>query len=361
MIRLSHTARCFMVQPPQTPTDLAAALEGPVDLNFQLPDPEDELLPELEFQQQVDTAWQVCDRFDLQTEIWRGRILRAVRDREKKHGDARGSGFLNWLKEREISKSQAYSMIQLANSADTLIKQGHLDPAAVRCFSKRAFIETAKAEPEIQQLVTDAARNGDRITRREVRQLADEWTAMSSELLPDTVKAKAADHSLPSRYLAPLVREMEKLPESHQTMLRREVAENPDIDTLKQVTTEARYLAKYLDAAANVQALKDDSLDLERALEEALRLGCINIAADLVNQASVLEQTITKLYTTWKRLGSLADRLYVDTGASTPNLRSLLNCLEHLSGEVMEVQLGNGTKSDARTIRLQIQENTSVD
>jgi hypothetical protein len=346
-----------MLEPLQTPTDLVAALEGPVDLNFQLPDPEDELIPEHEFQQQVDTAWQVCDRFDLQTEIWRGRILRSVRDREKKHGDARGSGFLNWLKQREISKSQAYSMIALANSADTLMEQGRLDPAAVRCFSKRAFIETAKAEPEIQQMVTDAARNGDRITRREVRQMADEWTAMSSELLPDTVKAKAADHSLPSRYLAPLVREMEKLPESHQTVLRQEVAENPDVDTLKQVTTEARYLAKYLDAATNVQALNDDSLDLERALEEALRLGCINIAADLVNQASQMEQTIAKLYTTWKRIGSLADRLYVDTGASTPNLRSLLTCLEHLAGEVMEVNLGADRE---RTIRLQIQEDTSV-
>lgn len=346
-----------MAQPPNFPTDLAAALSGPADVNFQLPDPEDEQIPEAEFQLQVNTAWQVCDRFDLQTEIWRGRILRSVRDREKKHGDARGSGFLNWLKEREISKSQAYSMIQLANSADTLIEQGHLDPAAVRCFSKRAFIETAKAQPEVQQLVTDAARNGDRITRREVRALADEWTAMSSELLPDTVKAKAAEHSLPSRYLAPLVREMEKLPESHQTVLRQEVAANPDVDTLKQVTTEARYLAKYLDAAANVQALKDDSLDLERALEEALRLGCISIAADLVNQASQLEQTIAKLYTTWKRVGSLADRLYVDTGASTPNLRSLLGCLEPLAGEVMEIQLGGGSE---RTIRLQIQENTLV-
>lgn len=347
---------------PNSSTDLVAALEGPADLNFQLPDPEDEQIPELEFQQQVDTAWQVCDRFDLQTEIWRGRILRAVRDREKKHGDARGSGFLNWLKERDISKSQAYSMIQLANSADTLMEQGHLDPNAVRCFSKRAFIETAKADPEIQQLVTDAARNGDRITRREVRQLADEWTAMSSELLPDEVKAKAADHSLPSRYLAPLVREMEKLPESHQTVLRQEVAQNPDVDTLKQVTTEARYLAKYLNAATQVQALNDDSLNLEKALEEALRLGCINVAADLVNQASVLEQTIAKLYTTWKRIGNLADRLYVDTGASTPNLRSLLSCLEQLGGEIVEVQLGNGTASeDARTVRLQIQENSYGD
>jgi hypothetical protein len=340
-----------MLQPYDSPTDLVAALEQPIDLNFQLPDPEDEQIPEHEFQQRLDTAWQVCDRFDLQTEIWRGRILRAVRDREKKSGDARGSGFLNWLKSREISKSQAYSLIELANSADTLMEQGQLDPNTVRCFSKRAFIETAKAEPEIQQLVTDAAKKGDRITRREVRQLADEWTAMSSDLLPETVKAKASENSLPSRYLAPLVREMEKLPESHQKVLRQEIAENPVVDTIKEVTTEARYLAKYLDAAASVQALNNDSLDLERALEEALRLGCINVAADLVNQASQLEQTIAKLYTTWKRIGSLADRLYVDTGASTPNLRSLLGCLENLTGEVIEVDLSS---SGERTIRLQI-------
>jgi hypothetical protein len=332
--------------------DLVAALEEQTNLNFQLPDPEDEQIPEMEFQRQVDTAWRVCDRFDLQTEIWRGRILRAVRDREKKYGDTRGSGFLKWLQERDISKSQAYSMIQLANSADKLMEQGQLDPDTVRCFSKRAFIETAKAEPEIQQLITDAAKKGDRITRREVRQLADEFTAMSSDLLPDTVKAKAADNTLPSRYLAPLVREMEKLPESHQTVFREEVAANPDVDTLKQVTSEARYLAKYLDAATNVQALDEESVDLESALEEALRIGCINVAADLVNQASQLEQTIAKLYNTWKKIGSLADRLYVDTGASTPNLRSLLNCLEQLGGEVVEVQLGSGE----RTIRLQIQE-----
>ncbi len=342
-----------MLQPPDIPADLVAVLEEPVDLNFQLPDPEDDEIPEHEFQQQLDVAWQVCDRFDLQTEIWRGRILRAIRDREKNRGDGRGSGFLNWLKAREISKSQAYSLIQLADSADTLIEQGQLDPNTVRCFSKRAFIETAKAEPEIQQLVTDAARKGDRITRREVRQLADEWTAMSSELLPEPVKVKASENSLPSRYLAPLVREMEKLPQSHQEELRREIADNPDVDTIKQVTTEAKYLSKYLAAAANVQALNDDSLNMERALEEALRLGCINVAADLVNQASQLEQTIAKLYTTWKRIASLADRLYVDTGASTPHLRSLLSCLEPLGGEVVEVSIGSNGE---RTIRLQINE-----
>jgi hypothetical protein len=333
--------------------DLAAALQQPVDLDFELPDPEDEQIAESDFLQQLDVAWQVCDRFDLQTEIWRGRILRAIRDREKKGGDGRGTGFLKWLKEREISKTQAYSWIQLANSADTLIEDGKLDPSTVNNFSKRAFVETAKAAPEVQQMVSEAAQKGDRITRREVRQLTDEWTAMSSELLPEPVKEKAADNSLPARYIAPLVKEMEKLPESHQKALQREIAENPDVDTLKQATTEARQLAKYLKSAVQVQALTEENVDIETALEEAQRVGCLSIAADLVNQASQMEQGIAKLYMTWKKISNLADRLYVDTGASTPNLRSLLGCVEPLGGEVMEIKLSGATE---HTIRLQIQE-----
>ncbi|WP_168357349.1 hypothetical protein [Dolichospermum planctonicum] len=335
--------------------DIAAALQQPADLDFELPDPEDEEIPESDFLQQLDVAWQVCDRFDLQTEIWRGRILRSIRDREKKGGDGRGTGFLKWLKEREISKTQAYSWIQLANSADTLISDGKLDPDTVNNFSKRAFVETAKAVPEVQQMVSEAAQKGDRITRREVRQLSDEWTAMSSDLLPEEVREKAADNSLPPRYIAPLVKEMEKLPELHQKALQRDIAANPDVDTVKQATSEARQLAKYLKSAAQVQALIAEDVDIETALEEAQRVGCLSIAADLVNQASQIEQSIAKLYMTWKKIGNLADRLYVDTGASTPNLRSLLTCIEPLGGEMMELQLSGAIE---HTIRLQIQETT---
>jgi hypothetical protein len=340
-----------MAERPQSPKELAAVLENITDLNFNLPDPEDEEISEPDFEHQVDNAWKVCDHFDLQTDIWRGRILSAVRDREKIGGEGRGRGFLNWLKDREISKSQAYSLIELANSADTLLDQGDLDPDTINKFSKRAFIETAKSAPEVQQMVTQAARDGDRITRREVRQLSDEWTAMTSELLPEEVKEKATAGSLPPRYLAPLVREMEKLPPTHQVSIREEAAINPDVDTVKQLTSDARSLSKYLDAAAQVQAIATSSIDVEMALEEALRMGCLNTAADLVKQASQIEQTVAKLYTTWRRLGSLTDRLYVDTGASTPHLRMLLTCLDRLAGQVIEVPLGD---EGDRTIRLQI-------
>ncbi|MCM1982822.1 hypothetical protein [Lyngbya confervoides] len=325
------------------------------DLDFQLPDPEDETISEPDFRQQVDSAWLICDRFDLQTDIWRGRILRAVRDREKKTGEGRGTGFLYWLNDREISKSQAYRWIELANSADTLLQSGQLEADAVDRFSKRAFVETAQSPPEVQQLVSESANRGDRITRREVRQVADEWTAMSSDLIPAEIKSKAADSSIPTGYLAPLVREMEKLPPVHQEALKEELVENPDLDTLKQVTSEAKQLAKYLSNATHVQAIEAQGVDLEQALEEALRLGCLNSAADLVNQAAQLEQTLAKLYTTWKRVARVSDRLYVDSGSSTPNLRSLLQAVAQLTGEVIQVELGNLQNSDsAQTIQVSI-------
>ena len=212
-------------------------------------------------------------------------------------------------------------------------------------------METAKSSPEIQQLVGEAAQKGERITKREVKQLSDEWTAMSSELLPEEIKEKASEGILPARHLAPLVREMEKLPDLHLEAIQREIADTPDIDTVKLMTTEAKNLAKYLDAAAQVQTLRDSPVDLELALEEAMRLECINTAADLVKQAHNLEQTVGKLYTTWKRIGNLADRLYVETGASNPNLRSMLTSLDTLTNETIEVHLDDGGD---RVIRLKI-------
>jgi len=330
--------------------DLAELANAP-EFNLNIPNPENADLADHEFQSQIDQAWLVCDRFDLQTDIWRGRILRAVRDREKIGGEGRGRGFLKWLNEREIAKTQAYSLIELANSADTLLSDQRLDPNAINNFSKRAFVETAQAPIEVQQLVAQNAQDGNRITRREVKQLADEWLAMTSDLLPEEVKVKAADHSLPPQQVAPLVRELAKLPENHQQELHRAAAENPDLETIKTLTAEAKNLARYLDSAAQSQTLREGAIDVEQALEEALRIGCVDLTAELVRQTAQLEQTVTKLYTTWKRLSSSADRLYVDTGASTPNLRSLIACVERMTGKTIEVSLD---ETGENRVRLQI-------
>ena len=79
----------------------------PSSLSFDLPDPERDDLSSIDFIERLEHAWSICEQFDLQTEIWRGRILRVVRDREKRGGDGRGTGFLQWLREMEISKTKA--------------------------------------------------------------------------------------------------------------------------------------------------------------------------------------------------------------------------------------------------------------
>ncbi len=326
--------------------------EFPSDFSMSLPDPNDQELAEGQFLAEVDQAWQVCDRFDLQTDIWRGRILRTVRDREKANGEGRGTGFLKWLQEREISKSQAYSWIQLANSADTLMADGQLDTDDIRQFSKRAFVETSLADPEVQQLIVDAARNGEKITRREVRQLSDEWTAMSSSYLPDDLKEKVAAHTIPTRYVAPLVREIDKLPEAYQEPLKQAIADGTDLENIKLVTADAQRLTKYLSNTNQVQAIAQRSVNIDLALEESLRIGCLKLTSDLVSQAAQLEQAIAKLYSTWKRVATSADQLYVEAGASTPNLVDLLNSLDSLASQQVSIQIGN--ENSGRTIRLQI-------
>jgi hypothetical protein len=141
---------------------------------------------------------------------------------------------------------------------------------------------------------------------------------------------------------------MEKLPELHQHAIQEEIAAHPDLDHVKEITTSARNLAKYLDAGAQVQVLNESTVDLAAALEEALRVGCLPVAADVLKQAALLEQTMTKFYLTWKQLGSLNDRLYVDTGASTPHLRSLIACVERLSSEIVEVPLDDAGQNSIR-------------
>ncbi len=328
-------------------------MEAPV-LSLELPDPERDDISTMEFLSRLEEAWAVCDRFDLQTEIWRGRILRAVRDREKRGGEGRGTGFLQWLREREISKTRAYGLIQLADSADNLVGDGLLQQGSVNNFSKRAFLDTALADPEVQQMISEAANDGQQITRKQVRRLSDEFTAATSPLLPEEIRQRTQENLLPPRVVAPLVRELAKLPEPQQDDLRRALREEPELERVKDVTSTARWLSKAAEAGMAVRAFQQGNLNLEKALQEAQRLDALGLFADAVGQAQQLESAVLKLHTSWRRLGGLQERLWVESGSSTPHLRELLTALQSLSGTTLRVSLGE--LSGGKRLRLQLVE-----
>ena len=330
-----------------------ASPQAPV-LSLELPDPGSETISTMEFMARLEEAWAVCDRFDLQTEIWRGRILRSVRDREKRGGDSRGAGFLQWLREQEVSKTRAYTLIQLADSADNLVGEGLLEEPNVNNFSKRAFLETAQADPEVQQMISEAANDGQQITRRQVRQLNDEFMAATSPLLPEEIRQRTAENLLPPKAVAPLVRELSRLPEPQQDDLRRALKEEPELEVVKDVTLTARWLSKAAEAAQAVRALQGGEVETEKAMREAQRLDALGLLADAVAQAQQLESAVLRLHTSWRRLGGLQERLWVESGSSTPHLRELLQALQSLSGSTLTVSLGE--LAGGKRLRLQVVE-----
>ena len=328
-------------------------METPV-LELDLPDPDQDDISTMEFLARLEQAWAVCDKFDLQTEIWRGKILKAVRDREKRGGEGRGAGFLQWLREREISKTRAYGLIQLAESAQEMLGEGVLEETSVNQFSKRAFMETAQAAPEVQLMISEAANEGQEITRKQVRRLTDEFMAATSPLLPEEIRQRTQENLLPPKVVAPLVRELAKLPEPQQDDLRKVLRDEPELDRIKDVTHTARWITKATESSVAVRAFQQGELDLEKAMQEAQRLDALGLLADAVGQAQSLESAVLKLHTSWRRLGGLQERLWVESGSSTPYLRDVLSALQSLSGATFRVSLGE--LAGGKRVRLQLVE-----
>ena len=121
------------------------------------------------------------------------------------------------------------------------------------------------------------------------------------------------------------------------------------------MTHTARWLSKAAEAGLAVRAFQQEGLvDLEKALQEAQRLDALGLLADAVYQAQQLESAVLKLHTSWRRLGGLQERLWVESGSSTPHLRDLLQALQALCGSTLRVSLGE--LAGGKRVRLQLVE-----
>ena len=83
------------------------------------------------------------------------------------------------------------------------------------------------------------------------------------------------------------------------------------------------------------------------------RGGCSNTSLGRICPKA-LESAVLKLHTSWRRLGGLQERLWVESGSSTPYLRDVLNALQTLSGATMRVSLGE--LAGGKRVRLQLVE-----
>jgi len=307
----------------QTAEDLAVQV-----LEFTLPDPADP-----SFEEQLESAWRVCDRFDLQTDIWRGRLLRSVRNFEK----GGGGSFERWLVTKEISRSRAYRLIELADCADQFLAQHPLQTDQLSHFSKAAFISAAKCEPAVQQQVIAQAQRGERVTQRQVEDFQETWLVAQEDILPEVIRTRVAQASLPARSAAKAAQALSQLPEDDREILCEALVHHPDLNTLRQVATDAQAISRTLANLSRVQVLTEAALARE-ALGEAARLGVLAQTLDLLQWAARVERSLSQLYTAWQRLGALHDQLQQSPGGHS--LGPLLAALEPLTQPSPAIDVG---------------------
>ena len=150
------------------------------------------------------------------------------------------------------------------------------------------------------------------------------------------------------------MKELAKLPEEQQAELRQVLRDEPELERVRDVTLTARWISRTSEAGVAVRAFQQGELDLEKAIQEAQRLDVLGILSDAVYQAQQLESAVLRLHTSWRRLNGLQERLWVESGSSTPHLRELITALQTLSGSTMRVSLGE--LAGGRRVRLQLVE-----
>ena len=103
-----------------------------------------------------------------------------------------------------------------------------------------------------------------------------------------------------------------------------------------------------------LRTLQRGDIDLDKATQEAQRIDSLALLADALSQAKTIEATVLRLHTAWRKLGDIHERLWLESGSSTPYLRKVLNALAVLNGSSMKVSLGE--IAGGKIIRLQIVE-----
>ncbi len=301
-------------------------------LEFTLPDPS---APN--FDHELEQAWLVCDRVDLQTDIWRGRLLRSVRDKSQ---EGTGGSFERWLATKEVTRSRAYRLIELAECADRFLNEHPLQAEELKHFSKAAFVSAAKAEGPVQVLVAEQARRGERVTQRQVEQFKDQWLLANETILPEEVRERVANATLPVKPVAQVAQALADLPDADREVFYEALNHTPDLATLRQVAQDAQAIGRTLSNLSRVQVLAEDDVARE-ALREAARIGVLAQTMDLLRWATRVERSLSQLYTAWQRLGVLHNEIAEASGASTRALRQILTALEPLIEASPAIDVGS--------------------
>lgn len=178
--------------------------------------------------------------------------------------------------------------------------------------------------------------NKKRLTKPVYKQIESSAKALESNLIPKEIKKKVEEGSLPPSIVAPLVKAIEELPEQEQPLV---FAGDNDFsaDNLELITQDIKDIVKINESLAATLTLRDVGLDANALKEQLKRVEAVSLGASFISAMVKVEKLARKLKQAWEKLGHLGERLFVETGVSTPEIRKLLGCADTLTQNVCRI------------------------
>lgn len=297
----------------------------------------DQALPLEEFLPLATESVSKVEAVGLAADIAKGRLLSQVREVFVQQGEGWAAEFRRFLKGHDLTPAKALKLIQLAGNSQEAF--GDDAEAVADRMTRQAFYLALDADQQVRELIKEQALEAESpLKKGDVAAIKNEWEIVTSEFLPIELKEKVQDGSLPAPKIAPLVKEVEQLPEEIASQFVQEIlADSCDIDEIKQTTRDAKALNKTLNKLPLITCLAelDDNALVEETLKESLY---IDLVSKVIAKAEQVQKLATKLYQSHSKLSKEVDKLYCETGASTPHLRQLLVGLDVLAGETIKIE-----------------------
>lgn len=278
----------------------------------------------------LEEAWHEAGKQELQSDIAIGRQLLRLKAESSFVSSA-------LLRDMRISKTRAYSLIQLVTTIDRWISNGWIGDES--CLNEQvadAIHAAVLTDEQIQRSLCEAISDGQIITKRRVQMLEKEDCAENSPLLPDFIRARVVDRALPAKDVAALAAQLAQLDPSSCRLITSALPAKAVPDDIKAATSFARQLVTISSLAPAISALQPCSDGtIQRATHQALGLDAVGLLAAAIKEAKEVDAAARKLQLHRTRLSSVANRLAAEC-IDVPDLRIAVQALQSLADQPLE-------------------------
>ena len=271
---------------------------------------------------EITTQFKHFDQSSLEADIKKGVLLKQKRDNL-----VETKGFTKWLKNNiDVSSATAYRYIKLAE-----VSEGVVDfKPNLENFSREAFLELSKHDGDIVEQICQISQ-GQYLTKPMLKGLIAEMTLIECEEIPQIVKEKVGSGELPAVKLTKI---MDALTTASPEMTAGVIADLEHQEEIKDVCNNITAVGDLVNNDI-LWELVDPEL-----IEEGHRIGCLGQMAKVAKGVAKLVKTETNTLVLRSKVRDAVDSLYVESGESTPRVRSFVAAVETHLGDCVVRSFG---------------------